>query len=145
MAPSTPPPPSSDELAALTMASTSCVVMSPATISITVVSLSHVHADRITRARKRMTELGVDVLLLSLGADLPYFTGYEAMPLERLTMLVLPREGEAALVVPALEAPRVTPQTDLFEIVAWQETDDPIALVARRVGTARRAAVGDHT
>src|SRR5881296_2057214 len=80
MAPSTPPPPSSDELAAFTMASTSCVVMSPATISITVVSLSHVHADRITRARKRMTELGVDVLLLSLGADLPYFTGYEAMP-----------------------------------------------------------------
>jgi hypothetical protein len=31
MAPSTPPPPSSDELAALTIASTSCSVMSPST------------------------------------------------------------------------------------------------------------------
>ena len=47
-----------------------------------------------------MAELGVDVLLLSVGADLPYLTGYEAMPLERLTMLVLPREGDARLVVP---------------------------------------------
>ena len=44
-----------------------------------------------------MLDHGVDVLLLSVGADLPYLTGYEAMPLERLTMLVLPREGEAEL------------------------------------------------
>ena len=54
-----------------------------------------------------MAELGVDVLLLSVGPDLPYLTGYEAMPLERLTMLVLPRDGDATLVVPRLEAPRV--------------------------------------
>ena len=47
-----------------------------------------------------MGELGVDVLLLSLGADLPWLTGYRAMPLERLTMLVLPRDGEAVLVRP---------------------------------------------
>ena len=47
-------------------------------------------------ARERMDELGVDVLLLSVGPDLPYLTGYEAMPLERLTMLVLPRDGDAA-------------------------------------------------
>ena len=48
------------------------------------------HAERVRRVRARMAELGVDVLLLSVGADLPYLTGYEAMPLERLTMLVLP-------------------------------------------------------
>jgi Xaa-Pro aminopeptidase len=93
-----------------------------------------------------MDELGIDVLLLSVGPDLPYLTGYEAMPLERLTMLVLPRAGrDASLVVPALEAPRVTPIPDLFEIVPWQETDDPIALVARLVGNVKRAAIGDHT
>ena len=38
-----------------------------------------------------MREADIDVLLLSVGRDLPYLTGYEAMPLERLTMLVLPR------------------------------------------------------
>jgi Xaa-Pro aminopeptidase len=92
-----------------------------------------------------MDELNVDMLLLSVGPDLPYLTGYEAMPLERLTMLVLPREGDASLVVPALEAPRVTPIPELFAIVPWQETDDPIALVARLVGNGGHAAIGDHT
>jgi Xaa-Pro aminopeptidase len=100
---------------------------------------------RVLRTRERMDELGVDVLLLSVGADLPYLTGYEAMPLERLTMLVLPEAGDARLVVPRLEAPRVAPQPDLFEIVPWDETDDPVALVARLAGTPGVAAIGDHT
>ena len=64
-------------------------------------------AERVDRVRRRMADRGVDVLLVSLGADLPYLTGYEAMPLERLTMLVLPAEGDATLLVPRLEAPRV--------------------------------------
>src|SRR5258706_3846473 len=101
-------------------------------------------SDRVARARERMDELGVDVLLLSVGADLPYLTGYEAMPLERLTMLVLPREGDARLIVPRLEAPRVVAQPDLFEIVPWEETDDPIELVAELIGSeAARAAIGE--
>ncbi len=65
-------------------------------------------ASRIQRVRARMSELGVDAVLLSVGPDLPYLTGYEAMPLERLTMLVLPRTGDAQLVVPRLEAPAST-------------------------------------
>jgi Xaa-Pro aminopeptidase len=92
-----------------------------------------------------MEELGIDVLLLSVGADLPYLTGYEAVPLERLTMLVLPRAGDARLVVPRLEAPRVEVRADVFEVVAWEETDDPVALVARLAGRPRVAAVGDQT
>ena len=62
---------------------------------------------RMANVRDRMRELDVDALLLSLGADLPWLTGYEAMPLERLTMLVLPVDDQATLVVPELEAPRV--------------------------------------
>jgi len=92
-----------------------------------------------------MRELGVDVLLLSTGADLPYFTGYEAMPLERLTMLVAPVDGNAVLVVPALEAPRVEERPDTFAIRAWNETDDPVAIVADLIGSATTAAIGDHT
>ena len=48
---------------------------------------------RLDRARARMAEEGVDALLLSVGPDLPSLTGYEAMPLERLTMFVLPAAG----------------------------------------------------
>jgi len=101
--------------------------------------------DRIARARARMDELGVDVLLLSVGADLPYFTGYTAMPLERLTMLVLPRDGEATLVVPALEAPRVEARPEAFTIRAFAETEDPVAIVARlarSAGAGARAGAG---
>ncbi|MDZ4826444.1 MAG: Xaa-Pro peptidase family protein [Actinomycetota bacterium] len=103
------------------------------------------YAARVTRARSRMEELDVDLLLLSVGADLPYLTGYEAMPLERLTMLVLPRAGDAQLVVPRLEAPRVETQPDVFEIVPWGETDDPVALVARLAGRPAVVAIGDRT
>ena len=104
-----------------------------------------VYADRVARARVEMAAAGVDVVLLSVGPDLPYLTGYEAMPLERLTMLVLPREGDATLVVPRLEAPRVVEQPDVFTLLPWDETDDPVALVADLAKGADVAAIGDHT
>ena len=84
-----------------------------------------------------MGERGLQVLLLSVGPDLPWLTGYEAMPLERLTMLVVPVDGEATLVVPRLEAPRVVERPDVFAVRSFTETDDPIAMVAGLV--ARRA------
>ena len=92
-----------------------------------------------------MRELGVDALLLSVGPDLPYLTGYEAMPLERLTMLVLPVDGDATLVVPRLEAPRVVERPDVFALRSWDETDDPVAIVAERVAGVGSIAIGDRT
>jgi Xaa-Pro aminopeptidase len=91
-----------------------------------------------------MAEQGVDAVLLSLGADLPWLTGYEAMPLERLTMLVLPADDTATLVVPRLEAPRVVAQPGLFTVRPWDETDDPIATVAALVGRRSRLAISDR-
>jgi len=90
-----------------------------------------------------MSAQGVDALLVSVGSDLPYLTGYEAMPLERLTMLVVPRDGEATLVIPRLEAPRVVEQPGAFTLRPWNETDDPVAIVADLVGRPSVAAVGD--
>jgi Xaa-Pro aminopeptidase len=92
-----------------------------------------------------MEEVGVDALLLSLGADLPWLTGYVAMPLERLTMLVLPRDDDAVLVVPQLEAPRVTERPDVFSIRPWSETEDPVAIVASLVSGRSSLAVSDRT
>jgi Xaa-Pro aminopeptidase len=91
-----------------------------------------------------MADLGVDAVLLSLGADLPWLTGYTAMPLERLTMLVLPADDSATLVVPRLEAPRVEPQPEVFSVRPWEETEDPVAIVAGLVGARARLAVSDR-
>jgi Xaa-Pro aminopeptidase len=103
-----------------------------------------IYGDRLARVRSAMEEQGVDVLLLSVGHDLPYLTGYDAMPLERLTMLVAPRDGDATLVVPRLEAPRVVEQPDVFSLAPWDETENPIEVVARLALGARTAAVGDQ-
>ena len=99
---------------------------------------------RIDRAREAMADRGVDVLLLSVGADLPYFCGYEAMPLERLTMLVVPRDGDVHLVVPYLEAPRVVERPEVFNLITWRDSEDPITRVVDLVGGAATAAVGDQ-
>lgn len=110
-----------------------------------------VFADRLSRTQKAMAEAGTEALLLSLGADLPWLTGYTAMPLERLTMLVVPPAGaneQATLVVPQLEAPRVTPLPEVFGLRPWAETEDPVAIVGsllqRFAGTGSRLAVSDR-
>ncbi len=87
-------------------------------------------AARFSRVRDRMREMEVDAVLLSFGADLPWLTGYEAMPLERLTMLVLPVDAEATLVVPELEAPRVDHDPQLFDLRPWTEDEQPAEIVA---------------
>jgi len=81
------------------------------------------------------------VLVASVGSDLPYLTGYRAFPLERITALVLPVDGEPVLFVPELEAPRV----DTFiEVYPWAEADDPYALMATMLPEDGTIAVGDQ-
>ena len=101
-------------------------------------------AARLDRAREAMRAHGVEALLVSVGRDLPYLAGYEAMPLERVTMLVVLPDGETSLVVPALEAARVTGMPGAFSIVPWNETDDAIGVIASLLGTRRRVAIGDQ-
>jgi Xaa-Pro aminopeptidase len=101
------------------------------------------YAGRIKRLQATMDGSGIDVTLLSVGADLPYFTGYEAVPSERLTVLVIPSSGgDPVLLVPELEAPRVEPGP--YEIRSWTETEAPVELAASVVGQPGRVAVGDH-
>ncbi len=89
--------------------------------------------------------MAIDALLLSVGADLPWLCGYEAMPLERLTMLVVPAKEEPTLVVPRLEAPRVEERPELFKLLPWNETDNPIEIVAGLIGPRITMAIGNHT
>lgn len=103
------------------------------------------YRERWRRTREAMTSQRIDALCLSTGSDLPYLTGYTAMPLERLTMLVFPIDGEPVLVVPELEAPRVDQASDDFLVRPWSETEDPIVIVDELLGDARRVAIGDET
>jgi Xaa-Pro aminopeptidase len=98
---------------------------------------------RVRRLQRVMTEVGIDTALFSTGPDLYYLTGHSGRVSERLTMLGVPAIGEPWLVVPRLEAPLV-PEGGL-ELMVWDETTDPVGLVAARCRNARRVAIGDHT
>ncbi|HWP61849.1 MAG TPA: Xaa-Pro peptidase family protein [Candidatus Binatia bacterium] len=107
------------------------------------------YRERLERAASAAADGGFDALLVGTGPDLRYLTGYEALPLERLTLLVLPADGEPVLVVPRLERPAAEAGLRVeLPIVAWDETDDPYAIVAGRVGgglgRAPRLAVSDR-
>jgi len=104
---------------------------------------AELYSRRLARVRAEMKSRNVDALVVSVGFDLPYLVGYHAMPLERLTALVV-TDRAATLVVPRLEAARVTQLPGVFELVAWNETDDPVAITARLIGASRRVAIGDQ-
>jgi Xaa-Pro aminopeptidase len=98
-------------------------------------------AERIDQAAAAASEAGLAALLLTPGPDLRYLTGYDAHQLERLTCLVVPAGPSGPppfLVVPRLELPaaQASPAGGLgLEIIPWDETDDPYALVAKRLDT----------
>jgi Xaa-Pro aminopeptidase len=107
-------------------------------------------AERLERARKQMADRGVDAMLVGPSADFRWLTGYLPPGLERLTMLVVPADGTPRLVVPELEAPLAGEHLGDLEVdvLAWRETDDPVALVRdalEAAGVERgRLAVGDQ-
>ncbi len=80
---------------------------------------------------------GLDALLIGVGADLLYLTGYPAMALERLTMLVLPARGKPFLVAPRLEvsSARSCPAVagGILEVVTWAETEDAVQLLIEQL------------
>ncbi len=109
---------------------------------------------RLDLAAAAARDAGLAALLLTPGPDLRYLTGYDAHQLERLTCLAVPAAqpagkppaagaGTPFLVVPRLELPaaQASPAVSLgLENIPGDETDDPSALVARRLGAGRGAA-----
>jgi Xaa-Pro aminopeptidase/CheY-like chemotaxis protein len=99
------------------------------------------YAGRIDAARDALASAGTAALLVGVGADLRWLTGYDAMNLERLTMLVLPRDGDPTLIVPRLEAPRASrapaAAAGIVRMVTWEETEDPVGLVPGLVPTSK--------
>ncbi len=99
-------------------------------------------AERLERAAATTAAAGLDALLIGVGSDLRYLTGYEAMPLERLTLLALVAGQEPFMVVPRLE--RGAAEAGVrspIEIRTWEETDDPYALVAAVIDGAQGPSV----
>jgi Xaa-Pro aminopeptidase len=101
-------------------------------------------ADRLERAIAATEAAGMDATLVGVGSDLRYLTGYAALPLERLTLLVLRPGTPPTIIVPRLElgAAEAGVRTDI-EIRTWDETDDPYVLAVAGIAGTGRIAVSD--
>lgn len=106
---------------------------------------------RLQRAAESARLAGIDAMLLTPSADLRYLIGYDALPLERLTCLVVPAHGDPVLVVPLLErlAAEASGAGAVVKIITHGETDDAFAMTAGLVrdalgGSPERIAVADR-
>lgn len=91
--------------------------------------------ERQEKARKLMSENGLDAIVLMAGTSLQYFAGIRWWGGERMFALVLPAKGAAFYVCPAFEEGRAreqlanAPDGDHAEIRTWQEDGNPYALL----------------
>lgn len=103
--------------------------------------------ERLAQSARWAAEEGWDALLITPGPDLRYLAGYDAVPLERLTCLVVPAAGDPVLVAPLLERPAAAASpvgSAGIDIRTWGETDDPYRLVSDLIPGARHVGVDDH-
>ncbi|QDP20618.1 aminopeptidase P family protein [Sphingomonas xanthus] len=87
---------------------------------------------RIARARVLMEKAGIGAVLVEAGASLDYFAGFAWNRSERLTGLLIPREGEPVVVTPFFELATVTELLGIPAAVrTWHEHESPFRLVTR--------------
>lgn len=94
------------------------------------------YAGRLERLRAELDRTGMHAVVVSPGSDLRYLTGYDALALERPTLLIVRRDGTTLVVAPLLERARVATEVllDGIEVVTYGEHDDALALAADRIG-----------
>jgi Xaa-Pro aminopeptidase len=104
------------------------------------------YAERLRRAAAEIERQGFDALVVAPSPDLRYLIGYEPMPLERLTALIVRPGAEPLLLVPELERPlaAAAPGGELVAIEAWLDGTDAYARATDVLPAQGRVAVGDR-
>ena len=103
-------------------------------------------AARRRRTARDAQEAGLAGLLLTPGPDLVYLTGYVPVAItERITMLVIPVDGEPTLLVPKLERPDAENAAGAWtlRLVDWTDGSDPYEAAAKLLAGTGRYAVSD--
>jgi len=88
-------------------------------------------AGRLARAQALMKAAGIGAVVIEPGSSMIYFTGVRWWTSERLTLAILPVEGDPCIVTPFFEEPSVRETLAVpAEVRVWQEDADPLAVVA---------------
>ncbi|ASP46752.1 M24 family metallopeptidase [Cognaticolwellia beringensis] len=88
--------------------------------------------ERISHAQKLMHQLDISALILEPGAAMDYFSGVQWWRSERLTAVIIPREGNISVVCPFFEEPSVRESLAVGDdIRVWQEHESPFILIQK--------------
>jgi Xaa-Pro dipeptidase len=89
------------------------------------------HLARIARAQRLMAAAQINALLIEPGASMVYFTGVQWHRSERLTAVIIPREGEPCIVTPYFEEPSVRESLKVpADVRTWNEDESPFERIA---------------
>ena len=94
-----------------------------------------IYQARCATAQERMKHKSLDYLFIAPSSDMLYFIGYAGHITERLTLLILPVQGEPTMVLPAFEARRLQPLATFFSLKTWEEQDNPYESLADVLGS----------
>ncbi|SFR96948.1 M24 family metallopeptidase [Sphingomonas jatrophae] len=96
---------------------------------------------RIRQAQRLMQQQGVSAIVTEPGASMEYFTGVRWRRSERPALAIIPREGNAALIVPKFEEGSIR-ETLLVpaEVRAWEEDQSPYAIAAGLIADRKLAS-----
>ncbi len=81
-----------------------------------------------------MEHAGLNGLCLGPGANMLYFCGFGTQAYERLTLLILPRNGSAVLVVPQLDLEKARLKASANDIRAFDDDQDDTLFLSRILG-----------
>jgi Xaa-Pro aminopeptidase len=101
---------------------------------------------RMGRGATQAREAGLTGLLVAPGPDLLYFAGYMPVAItERITLLVIPAEGDPAMIVPILERPDAeeSPGGGVVSMHDWTDGSDPYEATAKLLDPNGRYAISD--
>ncbi|WP_295120788.1 aminopeptidase P family protein [uncultured Leifsonia sp.] len=102
-------------------------------------------AERLARGAAQAKDAGLDALLVAPGPDLAYFADYLPPATERLTMLVIPGDGEPTMVVPVLErdSAGATRASGLIRLVTWADGEDEHGPLVDQLWSGGRYGISD--
>ncbi|GAB1693624.1 M24 family metallopeptidase [Krasilnikovia sp. M28-CT-15] len=106
------------------------------------------YAARMARAATAAAEAGLAGVLVALGPDLAWLTGYQPTAVtERLTLLVLSPDGPPTLIVPTLERPdaEAAAGAGAVTIRDWTDGSDPYAAAGALLRADGRYGISDST
>ena len=81
---------------------------------------------RIVKAQSLMKAQGISAMVIEPGATMDYFSGIQWWRSERVTALIIPQQGDVAVVCPFFEEPSIR-ETLLVgdDVRVWQEHESP--------------------